>query len=62
MNEPRRPLSFGTVFGALVALAIAAWLLVGVLRTIFWMVKVGIALALIAAVVVGISRLTNRRR
>ncbi len=62
MTKRDSDLSIGTIIGAFVAMVVGFWLIVRVLRAVFWLLKVGLVLGLIVAVVIAINRATSKRK
>lgn len=62
MSERGPKLSLGTILGAFVAVLIGFWLIVRIARALFWMIKVGLILALIVGAVVAINKATNKKK
>lgn len=62
MTKRDSNLSVGTIIGAFFVVLVGFWLVVRVLRTIFWLVKVGLIFGLIAAAVIAINRATSRKK
>ena len=62
MNKRDSNVSIGTILGAFLAVLVGFWLIVRVLRALFWIVKVGLVLALIAAALIAINRATSKKK
>ena len=62
MTKRDSDLSIGTIIGAFFAMLVGFWLIVRVLRALFWLLKVGLVLGLIIAVVIAINRATSKRK
>ncbi len=62
MDKRDSNLSVGTIVGAFVAVLIGFWLIIRVLRALFWLLKVGLVLGLIVAAVIAINRATSKKK
>ena len=62
MNKRDSNLSLGTVIGAFVAVLLGFWLIIRVLRALFWLFKIGLVLGLIVAAVIAINRATSKKK
>lgn len=62
MNKRDSNLSLGTVIGAFVAVLLGFWLIIRVLRALFWLIKIGLVLGLIVAAVIAINRATSKKK
>ena len=62
MNKRDSNLSVGTIIGAFVAVLLGFWLIIRVLRALFWLIKIGLVLGLIVAAVIAINRATSKKK
>jgi F0F1-type ATP synthase assembly protein I len=62
MSERGPKLSAGSILGAFVAVLLGFWLIVRIAKALFWMIKVGLILALIVGAVIVINRATNKKK
>ena len=62
MNKRDSNLSLGTVIGAFGAVLLGFWLIIRVLRALFWLIKIGLVLGLIGAAVIAINRATSKKK
>ena len=62
MNKRDSNLSLGTIIGAFVAVLLGFWLIIRVLRALFWLIKIGLVLGLIVAAVIAINRATSKKK
>ena len=62
MSERGPKLSLGTIIGAFVAVLFGFWLIIRIARTVFWLIKIGLLLALIVAAVIAINRATGKKK
>ena len=62
MNKRDSNLSVGTIVGAFVAVLIGFWLIIRVLRALFWLIKIGLVLGLVVAAVMAINRATSKKK
>jgi F0F1-type ATP synthase assembly protein I len=62
MSERGPKLSLGTIIGAFVAVLVGFWLIVRVAKALFWMIKVGLVLALIVGAVIAINKATSKKK
>ena len=62
MNKRDSNLSVGTIIGAFVAVLLGFWLIIRVLRALFWLIKIGLVLSLIVAAVIAINRATSKKK
>ncbi len=61
MSERGPKLSLGTIIGAFIAVLFGFWLIVRIARTVFWLIKFGLVLALIVVAVLAINRATKKK-
>ena len=61
MTKRENTPAIGTMLGAIVAVVVGLWLLLRVFRTVLWLIKVGVILAVIAVIVYAVRNAAKKK-